>query len=58
MSLDEKGPSVAAASAPTPAPTAVAAGLEGYIVERVLRGETVAEVLSRAHHHAPEMLAR
>jgi hypothetical protein len=30
---------------------------DGFILEHVVRGETVGEVLSRAHHHAPQMLA-
>ena len=31
---------------------------EGYVIERVVRGETVAEVLSRAHHNSSDMLGR
>ena len=29
---------------------------DGFVLEHVVRGETVGEVLARAHHHAPEML--
>jgi hypothetical protein len=29
---------------------------DGFVVEHVVRGETVGEVLSRAHHHRPDML--
>ncbi|GBF89380.1 arginine decarboxylase [Raphidocelis subcapitata] len=31
-------------------------GRPPFIVEHVVRGETVAEVLSRAHHHQPDMV--
>ncbi len=31
---------------------------EGFVVERVVRGETIAEVLSRAHHHSHDMINR
>lgn len=31
---------------------------DGFVVEHVVRGETIAEVLSRANHHSPDMLCR
>jgi len=29
---------------------------DGFVLEHVVRGETVGEVLSRCHHHQPDML--
>ncbi len=31
---------------------------EGFVVEHVVRGESVGEVLARANHHSPDMLCR